>query len=104
MTRAPSADRERSASLSVVLITRNQTENVDRLIASVIGETATMESPEVVLVDSASRDDTVERASRHPIKVLRLSESQVLTAAAGRYVGFHATHGAFVLFLDGDME
>lgn len=90
--------------LSVVLISKNQACNVQRMIESVLRETSTFESYEILLVDSASSDDTIRLAQEFPIGIIRLQESQVLTPAAGRYTGFKNTSGQFVLFLDGDME
>jgi glycosyltransferase involved in cell wall biosynthesis len=90
--------------LSVVLITKDQAWNVDRLVGSVLRELAHGPPAEVLLVDSASEDGTAERAAHHPIGVLRLAPDQRLTPALGRYVGGRETHGELVLFLDGDME
>jgi len=91
--------------LSVVLITKDQEWNVARLIRSATATTAWLGTEaEIVLVDSASADDTVSIASSFPIVVYPLSSDQRLTAAAGRYVGFLNTSGEYVLFLDGDME
>lgn len=90
--------------LSVVLISKNQAWNVKRLIESVLRETTRVSSREVILVDSASTDDTVAQASAYAITILRLRSDQHLSPAAGRYVGYQHTTGNFVLFLDGDME
>ena len=90
--------------LSVVLISKNQAWNIDRLVTSVLKETEHFPGREIVLVDSASSDQTTEIAARYPISVLKLHPEQRLTAAAGRYVGYHHTTGDLVLFLDGDME
>ena len=90
--------------LTVVLISKNQAWNVERLVESVLAGTEGAASREVVLVDSASTDETVQKASRYPISVLRLREGQQLTPAAGRYVGYQHTEGDLILFLDGDME
>lgn len=88
--------------LGVVVITKDQSWNVERLLRSVAAEAP---GAPVVLVDSASVDQTVALAARHPIDVLRLDEGQQLTAAAGRAVGTAALPRAeLVLFLDGDME
>jgi GT2 family glycosyltransferase len=87
-----------------VLISKNQAWNIERLTASVLHATAGRPATEIVLVDSASTDDTVDRACAYPITVLRLHPDQPLTPAAGRWVGYRHTHGARVLFLDGDME
>lgn len=89
--------------LSVVIITRNQEWNVARLVESALQYTANFPDTEVILVDSASTDATVEIASRYPITVLQLAPDQQLTASAGRYLGFKHTTGDYVLFLDGDM-
>jgi glycosyltransferase involved in cell wall biosynthesis len=90
--------------LAVVLITKDQEWNIARLLTSVLQETAAIASAEVVVVDSASTDATAQVAARFPITVLRLHADQPLSAAAGRYVGYHRTTADFVLFLDGDME
>jgi GT2 family glycosyltransferase len=90
--------------LSVVIITKNQLWNVDRLVGSVLREIADVPAAEVLLVDSGSEDGTPERAAQHPIGVLCLLPDQPLTAALGRYVGGRETTGELVLFLDGDME
>ena len=65
--------------LSVVLITRNQDWNIARLVQSVMNEAAGL-SYEIVLVDSASTDRTVEIALNYPIRIVRLDENQRLTA------------------------
>jgi glycosyltransferase involved in cell wall biosynthesis len=90
--------------LSVVLITKNQGWNVARLVQSVSNATRGLVATEIILVDSASIDDTVAQAQRFPITVLRLAATQRLTPAAGRYVGYGHCTGEYVLFLDGDME
>lgn len=90
--------------LSVVMISKNQEWNIARLIESVLRETAFLPEKEIVLVDSASTDQTTEVAARYPITVLKLCPEQRLTAAAGRYVGYKHATGDLVLFLDGDME
>lgn len=90
--------------LSVVLISRNQEWNIARLIESVLRESDHLEIAEVLLVDSASSDQTTQIATRYPISVLKLHSDQHLSAAAGRFVGYKHTTGDLVLFLDGDME
>ena len=90
--------------LSVVLISKNQAWNISRLIESVLQATSSIISKEVILVDSASTDETVEMASRYPISIVRLQPGQRLSPAIGRYTGYKRTQGEFVLFLDGDTE
>lgn len=88
--------------LSVVLITRNQAWSVSRLVESVLQATLPVSSKEIILVDSASTDATVELACRYPITIFRLQPGQRLSPAIGRYIGFNQTHGEYILFLDGD--
>jgi glycosyltransferase involved in cell wall biosynthesis len=90
--------------LSVVLISKNQAWNISRLIESVLQATSSIGSTEIILVDSASTDQTVEVAKRYPICILRLRPEHPLSPSAGRYVGYKHSSGEFVLFLDGDME
>lgn len=89
--------------LSIILIAKNQAWNIARLIESVLQATSSIATREIILVDSASTDDTVELASTYPISVLRLRPG-LLSPAAGRYIGYQRAQGEFILFLDGDME
>ena len=90
--------------LSVVLIAKNQAWNIARLIDSVLEASASISSNQIILVDSASTDETVELASRYPIRILRLQPGQRLSPAIGRYVGYQHAQGEYVLFLDGDTQ
>lgn len=90
--------------LAVVLISKNQEWNIARLIESVLNRTSCVSSREIVLVDSASTDSTIDIACNYPICILRLRPDQRLTPAAGRYVGYEYVSGDLMLFLDGDME
>jgi glycosyltransferase involved in cell wall biosynthesis len=92
------------SSVSVILITKNQEWNIPRMVESVLREIAAMPESEIVLVDSASSDGTVAVAQQYPVGIVRLHPDQRLTAGMGRYAGYEATSGDFVLFLDGDME
>ena len=75
-----------------------------RLVELVLGQSSPFLSLEVVLVDSASTDETVKIACEYPITVISLDADQRLTAAAGRHVGYQHATGRVILFLDGDME
>ncbi len=91
--------------LSVVIITENEAANVEDCIESVIeAARRAVSSFEVILVDSASTDRTVELARRYPVSVVRIPDEHVVSCGAGRYVGDNAASGEFVLHVDGDME
>jgi glycosyltransferase involved in cell wall biosynthesis len=99
----PTATRENPSLLSVILITRNEAAHIAPAIEAVLREVAPYPNTEVVVVDSASTDETVEIAARYPVGVIRLPEAWPRSAAAGRYIGYHHTCGQFILHLDGDM-
>jgi len=96
------------ADLAVVVITRNEEARIDECLAAAFRavheakEAGLVRSAEIVLVDSASRDRTIEIARKFPITIVRLDERWPLSAAAGRFVGLRNTDSELVLFVDGD--
>ena len=93
-----------SPELSIVVIARNEAENIARAIESVLRAVEHYPQTEVVLVDSASTDATVEIARQYPINIVRLRPAWFLSAAAGRYIGMRYTRGDLIMYMDGDME
>lgn len=88
--------------LSFVVITRNEEAAIGACLSSLVTHTTRLET-EIILVDSASTDRTVEIASRYPVTIVRIDECQELSPAAGRYLGTLQATGKFIFFLDGDM-
>ncbi len=90
--------------LTAVVVCRNEERNIARCLRSLLAATRLVEGEsEVVLVDSASTDATVETALAFPVRVVELGESWPLSPAAGRFHGSLAARGEFVFFIDGDM-
>lgn len=96
--------REPRPALSVVIVTYNEEDNVEWCIESVFRACRSVESFEVLLVDSNSTDSTVQRASEYPITVLRIPDDELTTPGAGRHVGERHARGEYILFVDGDMR
>jgi glycosyltransferase involved in cell wall biosynthesis len=92
-----------SVRLSVVVITENEEDRVRECIESVFAACRSVPSFEVILVDSASTDRTVEYAADYPITVLRIPDEHTVSCGAGRYVGDRVARGELVLHVDGDM-
>jgi len=90
--------------LAVIIITRNEAQHIGRCLASVLREVQNLPDTEVMLVDSASTDGTIDIAREFPISIIQLQPHWPLTPGAGRYLGTQATSGEYVLFLDGDTE
>jgi GT2 family glycosyltransferase len=88
--------------VSIVIVSRNEEAAIGACIESLLAQTAEFES-EIILVDSASTDRTVEIAGRYPVTVVSIDPGADLSPSAGRYLGtLHAT-GKFIHFVDGDM-
>lgn len=90
-----------SASLSVVVIGRNEGPRLTSCLASVRAAGTVGDTAEVIYVDSASVDGSPETARRCGARVIVLDASRS-TAARGRNAGWRATDSELVLFLDGD--
>ena len=90
--------------LSIVIITRNEAQNIGRCIESALAAAAWFPGTEIMLVDSASTDETIDIAHKYPISIIQLQPHWPLTPSAGRYLGTLATAGQYLLFLDGDTE
>lgn len=87
--------------LSVVVIGRNEEERLARCLGSVQAMRGDFRKPEIIYVDSASTDKSVERAQELGIKVVIL-EGENLSAAKARNAGWRAASSEYILFLDGD--
>ena len=89
-------------SLSVVVIGRNEEARIAQCLRSVMAAAAQVGGAEIVMVDSASGDRTIEIARSCGVRVLSLNSDWEISASAGRFVGFHKTQGELVMFVDGD--
>lgn len=100
----PTTEPDRgTVDLSVVLIAENEADRIAACLESVFEACRGVGSFEVILVDSASTDATVELASEYPITVLRIPEWATVSCGAGRFVGDRVAQGEMVLHVDGDM-
>lgn len=90
--------------LSVVVIAENEEDRIGDCLESILDAAGrAVPAFEIVLVDSASTDRTVEIAAEYPVSVLRIPEEHTVSCGAGRYVGDSVVDGELVLHVDGDM-
>lgn len=87
--------------LSVVVIGKNEALNLKNLYNSLVNINI---SKEIIYVDSASDDNSVEISRHYCDKVVVLEKSDKLCASAGRYIGTQYAKYTWILYLDGDME
>lgn len=98
---AAAADASALPMLAIVVIARNEEENIAACLEAALAAVRELDCGEIVLVDSNSTDRTVEIAKNYPISILRYRAERP-TAAAGRRIGFAHVRARYVLFLDGD--
>lgn len=89
-------------SFSVIVIGKNEEAHLDACLRSVQTAVQEIGNAEIVYVDSASTDRSVEIARSLGVRVLSLPSNCKHTPAAGRYFGFHNTSGDLLMFVDGD--
>lgn len=90
--------------LTVCVIGRNESEKIPMLIDSLKPLRNTINNVEMIYVDSASTDSSVNIVKVFFDKTIVLEESEHLCASAGRYVATLHSSGDWLLYLDGDME
>ena len=88
--------------LSIIVIGRNEENHIEKCLRSVLIGSEAFAHREVIYVDSASTDNTVEIARRFPIRIIRLKPSWNLSSSAARYLGYVNTDGKYAFFVDGD--
>jgi len=88
--------------ISIIVIGRNEEAFLSRSLSAAQAAAREIGNAEVVYVDSASTDRSVEIATALGVRVLALKPHWQLSAAAGRFIGYHHTQGEFLLFIDGD--
>lgn len=59
---------------------------------------------EIILADSISTDNTIDIASKYPIKIVQLANIEDRSCGAAAQLGYQHCKGDYILLLDGDME
>jgi GT2 family glycosyltransferase len=85
-------------SVSVVIINHNGHRYIEKTLFSTLAENPL----EVIVVDDASTDHSVELITKFPVRLVVLSKNSGPTAA--RNAGARIAKGEHILFLDGDAE
>ncbi len=86
--------------VSVIIPTYNRAEKVCRAVKSVLDQTFT--DFEIIVIDDASTDDTIDRLKKFGdrVKIIRPSENKGVSAA--RNSGIRAADGRYIALLDSD--
>lgn len=84
--------------VSLIVTTKNEEKTIERLLNSILKQT--YKSYEIILVDNKSTDDTVKIAKNYPVKIYNYGPER----SAQRNFGAKKSRGAYLFFLDADME
>ena len=88
--------------LSIIVIGKNESRHIGKCLSAALTAAKKCGDYEIIYADSASTDDTVEKASRFPVTIVKLKPEWQITSSAGRYIGYMQTRGDYLLFIDGD--
>lgn len=91
-------------SVSVVIIGKNEEQNIVRCICSIEKALHNNFDYEIIYIDSDSSDNTINMIDSHNVKIFVIDKSERMTASKGRYVGALNSSKEYILFLDADME
>ena len=84
--------------VSVIITTRNEERNIEKVLVSVKNQT--YKDIEIIVVDNDSMDKTVEIAKRFTKRVYNKGPER----SAQRNLGVEKARGRYVLIVDADME
>lgn len=90
--------------LSIIIPCKNEEANIARCIKSILGEVRDIKNTEILLVDSASNDRSIEVAKQFPVNIIQLKHRWIHSPAAARYLGCLNTKGEYIFIIDADME
>jgi len=93
----------KNESISVIIVSKNEEKRIQACIESVIGALNEYDDFEIILVDSASTDRTIDIAKRYNIKIIQLRPNWQHSAAAGEHIGYLHSKGEYICFIGGDM-
>jgi glycosyltransferase involved in cell wall biosynthesis len=90
--------------LSVIIPCKNEANNIARCLSSVLADARNFPSYEIIVVDSNSSDDSVEKAKKFDVDIIKLQPGWDIAAASARYVGCLKAQGKYWFFIDADMQ
>lgn len=91
-------DKKRKPLVSIIITTKNEIRNIERLLKSIVSQT--YKNIEIVVVDNKSSDSTKEISKKYTKKVYDKGPER----SAQRNFGVKKSAGDWVMILDADME
>ena len=88
---------------SVIIPSRNSSKTIEKLLTSIFNQTYPRRKYEVIVSDS-SIDDTREKLSKFPIRLVKVKPKKGRNSNLLRNVGAKTARGNYLLFIDSDCE
>jgi rhamnosyltransferase len=85
---------------SIIILTKDEEGHIGRCLEAVYGQSADFPF-EVVVIDSGSRDRTIEIVRKYPARLLQIAPSEFHHART-RNLGGRVSSGKYLVFLSGD--
>ena len=89
--------------VSILVKVLNEAEHIERCLQSCLAALDGI-AGEVIVADSLSDDETVQRALRFPVKVVQLRHVRDRGCGVGAQLAYQHSRGKYVYIVDGDME
>jgi len=86
--------------VSIIILTKNEEEFIEETLRSVYSQEIDCDF-EVIVIDSGSRDMTLEIVQRYPVRLLRILSCD-FGHGRTRNLGTSIAHGDYIIFLNGD--
>ncbi len=84
--------------ISIIIATKNEEQNIERLLTSL--KKQTFKDFEIIIVDNFSKDKTLKIAQKYTKNTFKSGPER----SAQRNFGLKKSNGSYILFLDADME
>lgn len=95
-------DTDTMAAVSIVIPTRNGGETIDAVLDAIFRQKK-VEAPEVVIVDSGSKDHTLSIAKHYPVTIIQIPP-QTFNHGETRNHGIRKTKGEYLVLITQDAE
>ncbi|UTW10632.1 glycosyltransferase [Marinobacterium rhizophilum] len=89
--------------LTVIIKALNEEQKIEACITSILREVKGLNA-EVILVDSCSKDKTIEISKKYPIKIIQFKNHEDINCGAAVQLGYQVATGDYIYLIDGDME
>jgi rhamnosyltransferase len=93
-------ERSEGIDISIILPVKNEGKGIDKCLASIFSQ-RTSYSYEVIVIDSGSKDNTLDIAEKYPIKLERIKPEE-FGHGKTRNFGASLARGEFLVYLTGD--